>query len=109
MTKQEFLAMAKAMYRVGNMGDSDNPARPDWVNPSTVSGVCANLDRMFRDLEEGGILTGDERAARLDATDSEWPIVFRAVSRMFDEAKAAQYRAEMAMFLGGDKPAEAGQ
>lgn len=66
MTKQEFLAMAKAMYRVGNMGDSDNPERPAWVNPSTVSGICANLDRMFRDLEEGGILTGDERQAIYD-------------------------------------------
>ena len=53
--------------------------------------------------------TALDAAARLDATDPEWPIVFRAVSRMFDEAKAAQYRAEMAMFLGGDKPAEAGQ
>jgi hypothetical protein len=28
--------------------------------------VCANLDRMFRDLEEGGILTGDERQAIYD-------------------------------------------
>ena len=66
MTKQEFLAMAKAMYRVGNMGDSDDPARPDWVNPSTVSGVCANLDRLFSDLEAGGILTGDERQTIYD-------------------------------------------
>lgn len=66
MTKQEFLAKAKAMYRVGNMGDSDNPARPDWVNPSTVSAVCANLDRLFRDLEEGGVLTDNERQAIYD-------------------------------------------
>jgi hypothetical protein len=66
MTKQEFIARAKALYRIGNMGDSDNPARPAWVNPSTVSGVCANLDRMFRDLEDGGIITGEERQAIYD-------------------------------------------
>lgn len=66
MTKQEFLAMAKAMYRVGNMGDSDNPARPDWVNPSTVSAVCANLDDMFLALEAGGVLSGEERSAIYD-------------------------------------------
>jgi hypothetical protein len=61
MTKQEFIAAAKALYRVGNMGDSDNPARPDWINPSTVSAVCGNLDSMFHELEVAGILTDDER------------------------------------------------
>lgn len=67
MTKQEFLTMARKMYRVGNMGDSDNPARPDWVNPSTVNAVCANFDAMFRDLEAGGVLSGDERQAIYDS------------------------------------------
>jgi hypothetical protein len=39
-------------------------------------------ERLFAALE------ALDAAARVDDTDPDWPIIFRAVSRMFDEAKA---------------------
>lgn len=62
MTKQEFIAKAKALYRIGNLADShDNPDRPDWTHHSMVSSVGSNLDTMFREMEMAGVLTADER------------------------------------------------
>ena len=56
-------------------------------------------ERLFAALE------ALDEAARLDDTDPDWPIIFRAVSRMHDAARASQYRAELALFsIGANKP-----
>jgi len=53
------------------------------MNAATDVGFHAvRRERLFAAIE------ALDAAARMDDTNPDWPIVFRAVSRMFDEAKA---------------------
>lgn len=67
MTKAEFMKNVAKLYRVGNMSDSDNPERPDWVRPEMAGkACCATLDTMMHELVACGALTSDEMQAFYD-------------------------------------------
>ena len=61
MTRSDFLSHIAALYRVGNMSDSDNPARPKWVKPAMAGeACCSKLDEIMHELVRIGVLTGEE-------------------------------------------------
>lgn len=67
MTKQEFLKTVAKLYAVGNMSDSDNPARPDWVKPEMAGDACcAALDSMLHAMQLANVLTDEEVQAFYD-------------------------------------------
>ena len=64
-TKEAFLKHVTAIYRIGNLSDSDN--RPSWTKPE-MAGLagCSALDSMLREMETCGALSADERQAFYD-------------------------------------------
>lgn len=61
MTKAQFLAHVAALYRVGNLSDSDSPEREVWTKPAmSGNACCATLDTMLRTMVTEGILTVEE-------------------------------------------------
>lgn len=65
MTKQEFLAHVAALYRVGNLSDSDSKEREDWTRPAMAAQACCGalddmLREMLREMRAAGVLTADE-------------------------------------------------
>lgn len=67
MTKQQYLNKLAALYRVANMADSDNPERPDWVQPD-MAGIagCALFDAAIHAMVKCGAITADDRDAFYD-------------------------------------------
>lgn len=62
MTKQEFVAHFTAMYRVGNMADSDSPQREGWTHHTMAAESCCQpLDAMMHSLVLNGVFTDAER------------------------------------------------
>lgn len=62
MTKAQFIEMFKAMYRVGNMSDSDSESREDWTDEAMSGPACCQLlDKMSGELVKCGVLTEEER------------------------------------------------
>ena len=58
MTKQQFLTSVAALYRVGNLSDSDSEEREDWTAPAMAGAACcAALDSMLREMTQSGVLT----------------------------------------------------
>lgn len=67
MTKAQFLAHVAAIYRLGNLSDSDSPDRADWTRPEMAAGACCGaLDDMLRAMVECGALTADEKQELYD-------------------------------------------
>lgn len=61
MTKAQFLQHIAALYRVGNLSDSDSDQREDWTVPAMAAGACCGaLDDMLREMVKAGALTGEE-------------------------------------------------
>jgi hypothetical protein len=44
MEKTEFLALIAKIYRLANMSDSDNPAKPAWMHATDCAVICGALD-----------------------------------------------------------------
>lgn len=68
------------------MTEAEMDARVDAAVNAAVEHGYATLrrERLFAAFE------ALDAAARLDDTDADWPTVFRSVSRMLDEARAAE-------------------
>ena len=65
MTKAEFIAHFKAMYRVGNRSDADE--HEDWTDADMAGYACCRpLDEMSRGLVKAGVWTEEERQAVYD-------------------------------------------
>ena len=49
MSKSEFLQTLARLYRVCNMADSDNPAKPEWMTPDMAGKYgCAAFDSVMQ-------------------------------------------------------------
>ena len=67
MTKQEFMNHFTAMYRVGNLSDSDNEDREDWTHPYMAGNACCRaLDRMADELVNCSVWSEEERQTVYD-------------------------------------------
>ena len=62
MTKAEFLANVRKLYRVGNASDShDSPERETWTNPAMAGeACCAQLDKLMHGLVASRVISADE-------------------------------------------------
>lgn len=68
MTKAQFLQSVAALYRVGNLSDSDSQEREDWAKPAMAgTACCAILDVMLRNMTREGVLTAEECQAFYDS------------------------------------------
>lgn len=67
MTKVEFIAHFKAMYRVGNRSDTPVGEHEEWTHPRMAGDACCRmLDKMGHSLVECGVLTQEEHQAIYD-------------------------------------------
>jgi len=67
MTKEKFIEMIRAMYRVGNASDSDSDEREPWTHPDMAGEACCQLlDDMLARLRHCGVLTSSEVARIYD-------------------------------------------
>lgn len=68
MTKEQFLAHIKALYRLGNRSDSDeHPSDESWTVPAMAGSLlCAKLDVLLHDLLHADVLTADEHQKLYD-------------------------------------------
>ena len=67
MTKEKFIELIMALYRVGNRSDSDDPTRETWTKPAMAAeATCQPLDSMLNALVKAGVITSDECQAIYD-------------------------------------------